>query len=263
MPENYLTIKTNGEMRFIWDKMAQLKSFVIKPARGSQGNGILVIKSVEVNEDTQSMSFISSRGEKRRSDIRYHISSILSGLYSLNGTQDAAIIQEKLDIHPMFLEISDSGIPDIRVIIYKGFPVMSMVRVPTYESGGRANLHQGAIGCGIRIRNGSITKVVHKNRVITEHPDSKVSLEGMIIPHWEDVLKVAARCYDITGLGYQGIDIVLDPLRGPLLLEMNARPGLAIQTANLKGLIPRLDLIDTQDASINFEEKVKISMGLF
>ena len=47
-----------------------------------------------------------------------------------------------------------------------------------------------------------------------------------------------------VGLGYIGVDIVMDVERGPMLLEANARPGLAIQIANGRGLVPRLEAID-------------------
>jgi hypothetical protein len=49
---------------------------------------------------------------------------------------------------------------------------------------------------------------------------------------------------EAVGLGYLGVDIVVDAAAGPLLLEANARPGLAIQTANGLGLVPCLDRID-------------------
>ncbi len=48
----------------------------------------------------------------------------------------------------------------------------------------------------------------------------------------------------MTGLGYQGIDIVLDREQGPLILELNARPGLNIQIANRAGLHKRLTAIE-------------------
>jgi alpha-L-glutamate ligase-like protein len=240
-PDNYLIITTNGELKKVSSEMLALGSFVIKPARGSQGNGILVVHGVTKEEGSVQPVFSTSRGEKSLREIQYHISSILSGLFSLNGYSDAAIIQEKLLIHPLFAEISSSGIPDIRVIIFKGHPVMAMTRIPTLESGGRANLHQGAIGCGIDIETALITNAVHRNRIITVHPDTNVPLKGIHIPYWEEILSLSSTCFDITGLGYLGIDIVLDPERGPLLLEMNARPGLAIQTANLAGLLPRLE----------------------
>ena len=45
-------------------------------------------------------------------------------------------------------------------------------------------------------------------------------------------------------MGYLGVDIVLDRKQGPMLLEANARPGLAIQIANGQGLIPRFEAVD-------------------
>jgi len=43
---------------------------------------------------------------------------------------------------------------------------------------------------------------------------------------------------------------VLDAALGPVVLEANARPGLAIQIANRCGLLPRLKLIDAQPAEM-------------
>ena len=41
-----------------------------------------------------------------------------------------------------------------------------------------------------------------------------------------------------------GADVVVDARAGPVILEMNARPGLAIQLANRIGLQHRLDAVD-------------------
>ncbi|HMW73587.1 MAG TPA: sugar-transfer associated ATP-grasp domain-containing protein, partial [Cellvibrionaceae bacterium] len=57
-------------------------------------------------------------------------------------------------------------------------------------------------------------------------------------------LELACGCYDMTGLGYLGVDLVLDRDLGPLLLELNARPGLSIQIANKAGLLPRLQAVE-------------------
>jgi glutathione synthase/RimK-type ligase-like ATP-grasp enzyme len=37
-----------------------------------------------------------------------------------------------------------------------------------------------------------------------------------------------------------GVDLVIDVERGPLMLEVNARPGLQIQVINGEGLAPAL-----------------------
>ena len=49
---------------------------------------------------------------------------------------------------------------------------------------------------------------------------------------------------DALELGYVGVDFVIDANDGPVVLEANARPGLAIQVAHRHGLLQRLDAID-------------------
>ncbi|MBU0498794.1 MAG: hypothetical protein KJ558_08825 [Gammaproteobacteria bacterium] len=75
-------------------------------------------------------------------------------------------------------------------------------------------------------------------------PDTGYPLRGLRLPHWDLFLELAAQCYEFTRLGYLGVDFVLDRDRGPLLLEINARPGLSIQIANQEGLLKRLQLVE-------------------
>jgi glutathione synthase/RimK-type ligase-like ATP-grasp enzyme len=79
------------------------------------------------------------------------------------------------------------------------------------------------------------------------------------------MLYIAARTLDMTGLGFLGVDMVIDQKRGPLLLELNARPGLQIQVANQKGLLKRLDLIDKAPPIIfdNPERRVEWAVKAF
>jgi len=74
---------------------------------------------------------------------------------------------------------------------------------------------------------------------------------------------LAARCYELTGLGYLGVDIVLDRIRGPLILELNARPGLNIQIANKAGLKSRFALVDNLTAAHDADEKVALVREAF
>ena len=85
---------------------------------------------------------------------------------------------------------------------------------------------------------------VHHSLIITHHPDTGRPVSGISVPEWKELLFMEARAFDMTGMGYLGVDLVIDRERGPLLLELNARPGLAIQLANLIGLRGRLDHID-------------------
>jgi hypothetical protein len=117
---------------------------------------------------------------------------------------------------------------------------MAMCRLPTAESDGRANLHQGAIGAGIAIASGRATHATCHNDIVTHHVDTQAPIVGFQVPAWDEVLALAVRAAEISGLGYVGVDVVVDLEHGPLLLELNARPGLAIQIANNEGLLSRL-----------------------
>lgn len=263
-PENYLIIENYGSLKNLHKKLLNYESFVIKPANGSQGNGIIVIKEVIKEEKNGEVRVLCRRSNDKIMEIEeisHHISGILSGLYSLAGQSDTAIIQAKIDKHPIFDDYSYGGIPDIRVIVFEGFPVMSMVRLPTKSSDGRANLHQGAIGAGITLSTGRTNNAVIKNQVVNVHPDTGHKLLGLKLPFWPEILELSARCFDMVELGYLGVDIVLTPDRGPILLELNARPGLGIQIANLEGLVPRLEKI-SKDAPKDLMAKDRAAFSM-
>jgi alpha-L-glutamate ligase-like protein len=238
MPDTYCEINHTFEVKRLTSVEAR-SEFVIKPARGSQGHGIMVI----VGKDGD--AWRTASGERvTREDIEYHLYNILAGLFSLGGVDDRAYFEYLLKLHPLFIPISYRGIPDMRVILYKGIPIMAMLRLPTKRSQGKANLHQGAIGTGIELLTGRTVGGVFDKEIIDHHPDTKNPIAGIDIPFWQDILSHAMKIADIIGLGYFGVDFVIDAERGPLVLEVNARPGLAIQIANQQGLRPRLTYID-------------------
>ena len=211
------------------------EDFVIKPAYGSGGNGILVITG------RYGQNFRKANGDLIGIDaIAHHVSNTLSGMYSLSGFSDQALIEYRVKFDPFFELMSYQGVPDIRVIVFRGVPVAAMVRLPTRESDGKANLHQGAMGIGINIATGISCGGVYRNSDCIIHPDTGESTENIQIPHWDAILRLAISCADTVGLGYLGVDIVLDKTRGPLMLELNARPGLNVQLANGIGLCHRL-----------------------
>ncbi|MFO0964131.1 MAG: sugar-transfer associated ATP-grasp domain-containing protein [Gemmataceae bacterium] len=165
-------------------------------------------------------------------------------MYSLAEQPDVVLVQERVRLHPAFASIAFQGIPDVRVIVYRGKPAMAMLRLPTRASGGRANLHQGGLGVGIELATGLTHRAVQSGKRITRHPDTDVPLVDFRVPYWPRVLDIARDVARAVGLGYVGVDIVIDARRGPMLLEANARPGLAIQMANGRGLLPALEAID-------------------
>lgn len=235
MPETYFVFESYGNVGYLHEILRPHHAFVIKPAHGAMGNGIIVIDHREGDH------FVKPSGERLSlADIRYHILQIMSGLYSLGGETDHAILQHKIDMHPAFDPYVYQGVADIRIIVYCGYPVMAMARLPTKASDGRGNLHQGAVGAGIDLRTGHITSAMLNDKIITHHPDTGRALTDIVIPDWLAMLRIAAQCYEITEMGYLGVDIVLDVDQGPMVLEMNARPGLSIQVANQQGLLKAL-----------------------
>ncbi|MFB0554932.1 MAG: alpha-L-glutamate ligase-like protein [Phycisphaerae bacterium] len=238
-PRTYALIQRFGDIKRSIDLLFGLSSFVIKPTRGAGGRGVLVIAH------RSGKGFKNTKGELfSLEQIRYHISTILSGLYSLSGHPDQAMIEKLIEPHPAFKGLTVAGTPDIRVVIYKTTPIMSMLRLPTKASKGRANLHQGAAGVGIDLETGITYGGVWRDRVFDVHPDAGASLSGVTIPMWKDVLKIATQLSCAIGLQYVGVDVLLDAEDGPLILEANARPGLSIQIANRCGLWPRLNEIN-------------------
>ena len=240
-PDIYGIFSFNGELRHLNEALAELTDFVIKPSNGSAGRGVLVLTGRGAG------GFVRHNGQLLAlEDVRRHLSDILSGLYSLGGRPDRGILQQRVRLHEDFERISYKGIPDIRVVLYRFEPAMAMLRLPTLESGGRANLHQGGIGAGVDLELGRTHHAVQRNRLIDRHPDTGECLVGREVPFWNNVLEMSRKVARAVGLGYVGVDIVIDKGQGPMLLEANARPGLAIQIANNEGLLPRLREIDAQ-----------------
>ena len=242
VPELYGVIENQGQVRDFGKIVEAHESFVIKPAQGSGGDGILVItgRSKRKRDNFRLASGVLITTE----EIDHHLSNIISGQYSLSGNPDKALIEYCVHFDPIFAELSYQGVPDIRVIVYRGYPAMAMVRLPTRASDGKANLHQGAVGAGVDMSLGETLTGVLGNEVVDEHPDTGALIAGLKIPQWDFILESAARGYEVTGLGYLGVDIVIDADLGPLILEMNARPGLNIQIANSTGLAGRIRRIE-------------------
>ena len=242
VPDLYGIIRNQGEASLFTDIVANRDSFVVKPAQGSGGDGIAVITGR--SERKRSAFRLSSGVIVSDAELQYHISNIVGGQYSLSGNPDKALIEYCVRFDPVFADVSYQGVPDVRVVVYRGYPAMAMVRLPTRASDGKANLHQGAVGAGIDLGIGRTLTGVLNDEIVDEHPDTGALIADLEIPHWEHILELAARGYEVTGLGYLGVDIVLDRDRGPLILEMNARPGLNIQIANRTGLKRRLERVD-------------------
>lgn len=241
VPELYGVIAVEHDIRRLGEIVKNRPQFALKPAHGSAGDGIVVVAG-------RSAGLYRTVGGALLDEetLQHHLSNAINGQFSLGGVQDVVIIEYMVHFAPVFERIAYEGVPDIRIIVFRGFPIMAMVRLPTRGSRGKANLHQGAVGAGIDIATGTTLGGVLGSQAISQHPDTGNEIAGTPVPNWDVMLDIAARCYELTGMGYIGVDIVLDRDLGPLILELNARPGLAIQIANRQGLLRRLRICEEQ-----------------
>ncbi len=263
--------KPSDVFDYNWETLPD--AFALKPSRGLGGDGIVVLKKRAEKSHISRKGkeilikekdvWINTQKEKvTADDLKIHILDILEGAYSMGSVPDVAFIQEYVGRHKIFRKICYRGTPDIRVIVFKKVPVMAMLRLPTRESKGKANLHQGAVGVGIDIATGITTRAIWHEDYIRRKPGSNRKLHGVKIPHWNGVLLTAVNAQIASGLTYVGVDVVMHPEKGPMIIEMNAQPGLQIQLANRTGLRRRLDKIEDLEV-INAEHGVKIARALF
>lgn len=222
--------ETLYDTRFLDQALAGKDSFVVKPARGRRGQGILLLTRAN------GRLFDPDHREMPIPRIQKHVRLILCGEYSFANREDRAFAEEMLRPPPDLVEISGGGVADVRVIVHQGSPIMAMLRLPTRKSRGRANLHAGGVGAGITLDTGLTCHAVSGGRRIERHPDTGRPLTGWTVPRWTDVLAISRDCYRAIPLGYLGVDVIIDRERGPVVVELNARPGLNIQLANNRGL---------------------------
>jgi alpha-L-glutamate ligase-like protein len=260
VPELIAKITSRQELEnFDWSSLPG--SFALKPNRGFGGEGILVVYGKSKKRPD---TWIKADGSLISvDDLKNHIGNILDGSFSLSNIPDIAFFEERLQLLKLFKPYCYKGIPDIRVIVYNKVPVMAMLRLPTKSSSGKANLQQGAVGVGIDLASGVTTTAVQgKSKIIEYVPDSRLLLSGLKIPYWNDILKLAVKAQETSGLGFLGADVAIDKEKGPVFLELNARPGLSIQIANLTGLKRRLERLS--GLKIKTAEKgVRVGMDLF
>ena len=229
VPETYRVYSRFYELRGLESDLGSYHDFVIKPSQGRGGGGIIVIA------DRQGEDWVGVSGKVYSiHDIKKHISDIMFGVYSFD-LHDRALIEARIVQHEEMNVLSPFGLADVRVILHRDEPVLSMTRIPTKASEGRANLHQGAVGAGIDLASGRTVHAVLKGDPVDKHPDTGVDLIGRAVPYWDRVVEISLRAARAVPLKYLGVDISISQ-GGPVLLEINVRPGLEIQNANVRGL---------------------------
>jgi len=237
VPVTHKVYRRFYELRNLEEDLAQFPEFVIKPARGRGGSGIAVISG------RKGADWVGVSGKVYTlHDLKKHISDIIFGVYSF-GLNDEVMIESRVMQHEAMDIISPYGLADIRIIVFQHQSIMAMTRIPTLASEGKANLHQGAVGVGIDLKSGRTHHAIHQGTPVSKHPDSKKTLIGHNLPFWKKVLEISDLTAKAVPLGYLGIDIVLAQ-DGPKVLEINVRPGIEIQNANMEGMRKILEFRD-------------------
>jgi alpha-L-glutamate ligase-like protein len=227
-PETYAVIASMGEIESAWKMIQHHTHLVAKPAKGSGGNGILILRR-------EGEQWFSGSRAVSLEDIFTHIANCIFGIYSF-GDSDKVLVEEYVRPHSFFAEMYHDGVPDFRIILFKNIPVLGMLRMPTDKSDGKANLHQGGLGIGVCLDRGILTHTYDGAKYSTFHPDSHQTIFGRKVPFWNEMLALSIEASKAFPLNYLGVDIVIDQDKGPLIMEVNVRPGLGIQLANKMGL---------------------------
>lgn len=227
--KTYSVIEKIGEIQKGWQDVQHYEKIAIKPANGSGGGGIKILKK------DHSGNWLSSSKIVTDEEIFLHMANIIMGRFSL-GSYDRVLIEECIEPHSFFQEIYPIGVPDFRVILLDKQPLMSMLRVPTHKSDGKANLHQGGLGIGIDMEKGTLLEAYDGEQYFQNHPDNNRLILGKKIPYWDQILEISKQTAEHFPLNYLGVDIVIDQKLGPLIMEVNVRPGLGIQLANKEGM---------------------------
>ncbi|MBI5037424.1 MAG: DUF1704 domain-containing protein [Candidatus Kerfeldbacteria bacterium] len=231
------------------------KRFVIKPNKGYGGEGIIAI------QDTKSGKYIDASGTGYSwAELTEHCLSILDGRYAISGLGDTVLFEELLEPHEYFRGIAATGLPDIRIIVFKYVPVIAMLRLPTAASNGKANLHLGAIGVGIDLGTGRGTFGVRGRNLVRKLPNGE-PIRSILVPQWHDILLTASQTQYHTQIGYLAADVALTT-HGVKILELNARAGLAIQISNQALLRKRLEKVSDLKVT-SPSEGVRLGQTLF
>ncbi len=254
MARTFLVLSTLKDLTDFKSWLGTHDTFALKPGSGYGGEGITLSRGVK------SGLYETNLGAMDPAALESHAAAIIEGEYN-GGRPDSAVVEELLIQNTSLQAISPIGLADIRVISFLGYPIMAMMRIPTKASKGKANLHAGAIGAGIRISTGKIIHAVWKGQAQPYHPDTGVVLLDYVLPSWDEILQTAAEAQYLTGLGFAGVDVALDESHGPVVMEVNRRPGLEIQNANAAGLLRRLKMVESLTQKERpVEERVRLVM---
>jgi alpha-L-glutamate ligase-like protein len=255
-PETIMTINNENTIDdSLFDKL--IPPFVVKPNWGFWGKWILIFTKI-----SSSLDYITNDWQVfTKKELLSHFRAILDWFYSLSWNRDKVLIEKKIELDEEIELLWKYWLPDIRIIVFNMVPVMAMLRVPTEISNWKANIHAWACWVWIDIWTWKLTYITSYSKIIKSIP-GVWDVRWLKLPDWDKALALAVKSQQVTKIWYIWCDIVLDKVLWPLVLELNIRPWLEVQMANLSPLKNRLRKVE--GIFINSVEKwVRLWRDLF
>ena len=282
VPETYDIIKDRKQLYAYDFSKLPVDDFIVKPVRGSRGRGIYRVKLEKEKLEAgflESLSFdkiLSPLSVNASTSCRYkiswkyiddasfrrHLVDILDGKNSLTSRKDTIMLEEVLIPGSWFEQFCAWGLSDIRVIVFNLIPVAAMLRIPTEQSDGKANLDRGAVAMWVEIGSGRIYSMYYKGKIYTkDFPPEYAPFAHQYLSYRDDILSYSSKIQYFANLWYLALDRVITS-DGPKLLEINARAWLKFQNVAVLPLKKRLHRI--KDVHIvNPEKGVEIAKTVF
>jgi alpha-L-glutamate ligase-like protein len=252
------TCERHGAITPLVARLAETGAFVVKPARGARGAGVWLLHGCGAAGFRVPVGGPVSAGR-----VALHLADVVSGAFSRGRQPDTGLVEEMIRPHATVRRWSPYGVADCRILVFRGVPVLAMMRIGTRRSRGRGNLHAGAVGVGIDLVSGQSVHAERGGHALTAHPDTGVPLLGRPMPAWRESLLLAARAAATVPLDLLGVDVLVDRRRGPLVVELNARPGLTIQVTNRVGVASLLEQLAGVPIPADVGERVALGQRLY
>lgn len=245
MPEYYLYIENDGRYSYLMDSpnhiahdsnylinlLLEKKVLALKPSRGAGGRGFIKLKY--------------EGGIIYANSQEINVADFETFKNSLNGY----IVSEYITQHKALNAIWSESVCTLRIIAVRNYvnkfdggkvdAIISYARFGTSLSNGASNLSSGGVGVPYNFNSGvfgdsfyQYLKFSHDGDFsLKEHPNSKVSLSGKVLPNWEIVRDVVySICNYLSSLEYFGFDFIITD-DGLKMCEINTHPSLDYEQA--------------------------------
>lgn len=198
-------------------KFAKCQRLIYKPVRGCKGNGV---QAFDITPKTARAVF-------------KQLSALPEG-----------VVEQYVKQHPAMSSLSPSSVNTIRVVTISSntHPVtadgkMLDIAYAALRIGGSNalvdNFHSGGMAAGVDLETGElVTNAADMDGNVYEvHPATGTKIKGFRIPYFAEALEMVKKACEDSGVtGFLGWDIAIAE-DGPMLIEINLRPGVVLLTA--------------------------------